>query len=120
MELTAPLTASADSAAPLVSDLAMSPITPAKRQALALVDSEAAPVEQGTSVFRPEVIDEFAEARQAKRSLDGVVSYLPWMWLVGSPLTFALLAAGLVGSHRLLRDGQLLKSGPLVDTCEIR
>jgi beta-lactamase regulating signal transducer with metallopeptidase domain/tetratricopeptide (TPR) repeat protein len=38
------------------------------------------------------------------------VGYLPWLWLLGSPLTFALLAAGLVGAGRLRR-----RSTPVAD-----
>ena len=35
--------------------------------------------------------------------LDVLVECLPWLWLVGSPLTFAWLALGLAGAERLRR-----------------
>ncbi|MCO6045840.1 M56 family metallopeptidase [Aeoliella sp. ICT_H6.2] len=41
--------------------------------------------------------------------------YLPWLWLVGTPVTFLLLATGLVGSERLRRQATLLTEGPVCD-----
>lgn len=41
--------------------------------------------------------------------------YLPWLWLVGTPLTFLLLATGLVGSERLRRQATILTEGPVCD-----
>ncbi len=35
--------------------------------------------------------------------LHHVAAYLPWLWLAGTPLTFALLATGLIGTERLRR-----------------
>jgi beta-lactamase regulating signal transducer with metallopeptidase domain len=46
------------------------------------------------------------------------VPYLPYAWLVGTPLTFALLATGLVGSERLRRRSSLLTAGPAFEACE--
>jgi beta-lactamase regulating signal transducer with metallopeptidase domain len=51
-------------------------------------------------------------------SLNSVVPYLPYAWLLGAPLTFALLASGLVGSERLRRRSSLLTAGPTFDACE--
>jgi beta-lactamase regulating signal transducer with metallopeptidase domain len=34
-------------------------------------------------------------------TLESCVPYLPWLWIVGTPLTFALLALGIVGTNRL-------------------
>jgi beta-lactamase regulating signal transducer with metallopeptidase domain len=45
------------------------------------------------------------------------VRYLPWLWLVGTPLTFALLATGLVGAERMRRGCQVLEEGPVVQLC---
>jgi hypothetical protein len=44
--------------------------------------------------------------------LDAMAARLPWLWLVGSPITFAWLALGLAGAERLCRraavaDGEL-------------
>ncbi len=37
----------------------------------------------------------------AESRLDAVAAQLPWIWLVGSPITFAWLALGLAGAERL-------------------
>jgi beta-lactamase regulating signal transducer with metallopeptidase domain len=49
--------------------------------------------------------------------IDTCVAYLPWLWIIGTPLTFALLATGLVGTRRLQSASRLIASGPLADTC---
>ena len=52
------------------------------------------------------------------RLVDRAIEFLPWVWLVGTPLTFLLLATGLIGSGRLRRRCTLLTEGPIVKTCE--
>ncbi len=49
--------------------------------------------------------------------VDAAVAYLPWLWLVGAPATFALLAAGLVGANRLRRTCTPLDAGPVAEAC---
>ncbi len=44
---------------------------------------------------------------------DTAAAVLPWLWLVGAPATFALLATGLVGAERLRRQGRPLIEGEL-------
>ncbi|WP_428307163.1 M56 family metallopeptidase [Lacipirellula sp.] len=51
-------------------------------------------------------------------SLAAAIPYLPILWLVGAPLTFTLLAAGLVGSERLRRRATPLVAGPAFDACQ--
>ena len=48
-------------------------------------------------------------------SVDAVIRQLPWIWIVGAPVTFALLAAGLVGSRRLQRHCEATAAGPIHD-----
>ncbi|QEG37905.1 M56 family metallopeptidase [Bythopirellula goksoeyrii] len=50
--------------------------------------------------------------------LTGAVEYLPWVWIVGTPLTFLLLASGLVGAERLRKTSRPLDAGPIIATCE--
>ncbi|MCC6491498.1 MAG: M56 family metallopeptidase, partial [Pirellulales bacterium] len=50
--------------------------------------------------------------------VDAVILFLPWIWLVGAPLTFALLAAGLIGSDRLRRRGTPIVSGAPYEACQ--
>ena len=50
-------------------------------------------------------------------SLDAVASRLPWIWLAGSPITFAWLALGLAGAERLRRHGAIVSKGDLPDLC---
>jgi len=46
-----------------------------------------------------------------------VAGFLPWLWLAGAPLTFALLATGLVGADRLSRQSRPLGDGPIAALC---
>ena len=47
-----------------------------------------------------------------------VAERLPWLWLIGAPLTFALLATGLVGADRLRRQSLPLACGTVPSICE--
>lgn len=47
-----------------------------------------------------------------------IIQYLPWLWLVGTPLTFLLLATGLIGSHRLRHRSKQVLDGPLFEACQ--
>ena len=53
-----------------------------------------------------------------RTTLHTLVPYLPYLWLLGTPLTFALLATGLIGAERMRRHGTPLTAGPLHETCE--
>ncbi|HYO24227.1 MAG TPA: M56 family metallopeptidase, partial [Lacipirellulaceae bacterium] len=46
-----------------------------------------------------------------------IVGMLPFVWIAGAPITFLLLAAGLVGSRRLTRRGTPLVQGPAAEAC---
>jgi beta-lactamase regulating signal transducer with metallopeptidase domain/Tol biopolymer transport system component len=50
-------------------------------------------------------------------SLDALAAWLPWVWLVGSPITFGWLALGLAGAERLRRHGSVLSEGELPRAC---
>ena len=50
--------------------------------------------------------------------LSPLIPYLPTLWLIGAPLTFTLLATGLVGSERLRRRATPLTAGPAFDACD--
>ena len=52
------------------------------------------------------------------RLVDRAIEFLPWVWIVGTPLTFLLLATGLIGSNRLRRQCKQLTEGPIFDACE--
>ncbi|MEN6407068.1 MAG: M56 family metallopeptidase [Thermoguttaceae bacterium] len=49
--------------------------------------------------------------------LQNAAARLPWLWLLGSPLTFALTALGLIGAERLRRGSRLLSDGCTAETC---
>ncbi len=53
----------------------------------------------------------------AKWTLDSVVCCLPWLWLIGTPMTFVMLAIGLIGSERLRRQSEVLNQGDLANRC---
>ncbi|WP_425396628.1 M56 family metallopeptidase [Aeoliella sp.] len=50
--------------------------------------------------------------------LEAITNYLPWLWLVGTPLTFLLLATGLVGSERMRRQATVLTEGAVYEAAE--
>ncbi|NOY42324.1 MAG: M48 family metalloprotease [Planctomycetes bacterium] len=45
------------------------------------------------------------------------IAHLPWLWIFGAPITFALLATGLVGSTRMRRNSEPITTGVLADSC---
>jgi beta-lactamase regulating signal transducer with metallopeptidase domain len=59
-----------------------------------------------------------AALASAAAILEACVPYLPWLWLVGTPITLALLATGVVGTGRLRRDSRALEEGPIAEACE--
>ena len=46
------------------------------------------------------------------------IGYLPWLWLIGTPLTFILLATGLIGAERLRHSSQMMIEGPVYNCCQ--
>ncbi len=48
----------------------------------------------------------------------GFITYLPWVWLIGTPLTVVLLATGLIGSTRLRQQSTPVTDGPIHATSE--
>ncbi len=57
----------------------------------------------------------------APRELTDVIAliptYLPWVWIIGTPLTFILLATGVVGAERLRRTSRVIDDGPIAEAC---
>ncbi len=71
-------------------------------------------------VQSPTVTIPSTNPRQSRGLMDVaaiVAAYLPWLWLSGAPLTFLLLATGVIGSERLRRSSRILHDGPIADTC---
>lgn len=48
-----------------------------------------------------------------KNAIEAAAGYLPWLWLIGAPLTLAAMATGLVGSERLRRGSRPVNDGPV-------
>lgn len=46
-------------------------------------------------------------------ALTTLIPYLPWLWLIGTPITFVLLITGVVGTRRLNRASQPITEGPI-------
>src|SRR5262249_5138830 len=44
------------------------------------------------------------------------IPYLPWFWIIGSPITFAVPATGLIGTRRLRSASRAITNGPIADT----
>jgi beta-lactamase regulating signal transducer with metallopeptidase domain len=49
---------------------------------------------------------------------NALVRLLPWVWLAGSPLTFTLLACGLIGAERYKRQSHMIESGEIPLLCQ--
>src|SRR5450631_751310 len=49
--------------------------------------------------------------------LESFARYLPWLWLVGTPVTFAFMTTGIVGAERLRRAGRVIDDGPIAEAC---
>jgi beta-lactamase regulating signal transducer with metallopeptidase domain len=47
--------------------------------------------------------------------LESWIAYLPWVWIVGTPVAFGLLVTGVVGSRRLRRASRLVDEGPIAE-----
>ena len=47
------------------------------------------------------------------KQLDTLANALPWIWVFGSPLTFGLLATGIIGVERFRRQARCLTDGEL-------
>ena len=50
-------------------------------------------------------------------AFDPIVARLPWLWVLGSPLTFVLTAVGLLGAERLRRSSTPLKDDRISAMC---
>jgi multidrug efflux pump subunit AcrA (membrane-fusion protein) len=50
-------------------------------------------------------------------TLARIALYLPWVWIIGAPCTFLLVATGLVGSWRLRQHSILIQHGDLAERC---
>jgi beta-lactamase regulating signal transducer with metallopeptidase domain len=48
--------------------------------------------------------------------LESWIAYLPWLWIVGTPVTFGLLATGVIGGRRLRRASRPIEDGPIAET----
>ncbi|AMV38166.1 M56 family metallopeptidase [Planctomyces sp. SH-PL62] len=97
-----------------------SPPTPAPRPtaaptpAFAIDANSRVAYESAPSRIRPGAS---LESKRRFRFLDPWIGILPGVWLGGSALTLAWLAAGLVGVERLRRSGLPLESGPVAERC---
>src|SRR5690606_1846781 len=75
----------------------------------------------------PEHMEDGEEAAQPQQQvsprqriatlLAHAIAYLPYLWLVGAPLTFLLLTPGLVGTERRRRHSTPITAGPVYDAC---
>ncbi len=104
IELHTPTTASPPS----------SPVAP-PLPALDAQRSPLAPSQPSTSLnSQPSTLNHLALAPRSS-PLAAAIPYLPWLWLIGTPLTFALLFTGLIGTRRLSRASTPITTGPIAD-----
>jgi beta-lactamase regulating signal transducer with metallopeptidase domain len=55
---------------------------------------------------------------QAIVAINTSVQYLPWLWLIGTPITFALTATGLIGTRRLRGASRVITEGPIAEALQ--
>ncbi len=67
------------------------------------------------ATFSTNKLEMLASGKADGWRLESVIPYLPAFWLAGSFSTFFLLAAGLIGVHRLRRSSRLLETGAIPD-----
>lgn len=63
-------------------------------------------------------LNQDAPVDHAEQRWQDYVGYLPWLWLLGTPLTFLLLATGLIGAERLRYSSQPMQDGPIYESCQ--
>ena len=97
-----------DSVAPVI-DLAVDkgPVAPPDATTTAIIPSASTNVVPTSSSPLPLAV--FA--------LESAARYLPWLWLLGTPLTFLLLATGIIGAERLRRASHIVREGPIAEAC---
>lgn len=57
------------------------------------------------------------ESDDTDLSLQSLVPFAPWLWLIGAPVTFGLLATGMVGAERLRRHSRPCQDQAIVAAC---
>lgn len=50
-------------------------------------------------------------------TIDKIATYLPWIWLMGSPISLLTLVTGFVGVERLRRSSRFIAAGVIPDRC---
>lgn len=94
----------------VVIDLAKTPVVMEPEPAAA-VASEPNPIVAANPALTSSPLE--PASQPAIKMFDQLVGYLPWLWVVGAPLTFLLLATGLVGSQRLRSRAETILDGPM-------
>jgi beta-lactamase regulating signal transducer with metallopeptidase domain len=87
-----------------------------ERASVGVANPESTSRPTAVSVSRPSEVTPSAAARQIVelRTIGRIVRHAPWIWLCGAPLTFILIATGLIGAERLRRESTLLTEGEIV------
>jgi beta-lactamase regulating signal transducer with metallopeptidase domain len=85
----------------------------------AATPKQAAQAEVGADATKPSP-DSFLSGRGSSflDVIETCIPYLPWLWLIGTPITFALTATGLIGTRRLRRACRPITAGPIVDALQ--
>ncbi|TWT77817.1 Regulatory protein BlaR1 [Posidoniimonas polymericola] len=73
----------------------------------------AEPATLPATAAEPTALNNVALDEKLVAVFDQAAEWLPLLWLIGAPLTFLLLATGLIGVERLRKDCQPVTSGPL-------
>ncbi len=78
---------------------------------------EIAPVNNIEANLVPDPGENPRQSRGLSHIIASIAGYLPWLWLIGTPLTFLLLATGIVGAERFRRASRVIDDGPIAEAC---
>jgi beta-lactamase regulating signal transducer with metallopeptidase domain len=87
----------------------------APAQNAAVAEKEIPPLSGATLGAEPSPSPSLRGRGISIAALESCIPYLPWLWLIGTPITFALLLTGIVGTRRLRRASRTITDGPIAE-----
>jgi beta-lactamase regulating signal transducer with metallopeptidase domain len=73
------------------------------------------PIAERSALAKQPPISQVSGTRISFATLQRFVPYLPWLWLIGTPITFALLAMGVVGTKRLRQSSRTIDDSRITE-----
>jgi beta-lactamase regulating signal transducer with metallopeptidase domain len=93
---------------------------PLKQEATGVSENVEAPTVNTSASEQNETTIQLPKPSQVENqitlaTLERYIPYLPWLWIIGTPITFALLAAGIIGTRRLRIASRAIDDPRIVD-----